>query len=147
MFRKPAYRETQATRDAAMRSPAVIAFGTGSIGLRANPNVRAVVGYDLASLPGGHRRVFVGNDVAKSPNGAEVWARLRAGEFVSGEVLRRAQAGAKDWLEATDTPILGPNGWLLKVVKFAYAITAKKNGTSRLPRMIDEMPVSVMTAA
>ncbi|GJD74645.1 methyl-accepting chemotaxis protein [Methylobacterium goesingense] len=146
MFRKPAFNETQATLDALTRSLAIIEFGMDGTILSANPNFLNVVGYDLAALKGKNHRIFVGDDVARSPEYDAFWATLRAGTFVSGEFLRRAQSGAKVWLEATYNPILGPDGKPFKVVKFASDITAKKNEASRLLRMIDEMPVAVMTA-
>ncbi|MCJ2090402.1 methyl-accepting chemotaxis protein [Methylobacterium sp. E-005] len=146
MFRKPTFSATQATLDALTRSLAIIEFSMDGTILRANSNFLAVVGYDLASLQGQHHRIFVGDDAANSWDYAEFWAKLRAGEFVSGEFLRRARSGAKVWLEATYNPILGPDGKPFKVVKFASDITAKKNETGRLLRMIDEMPVAVMTA-
>ena len=146
MFRKHAFNETGATLDALTRSLAIIEFSMDGTILRANPNFLAVVGYDLASVQGRHHRIFVNDDVANSAQYAEFWAKLRAGEFASGEFLRIARSGAKVWLEATYNPILGADGKPFKVVKFASDITAKKNETSRLLRMIDEMPVAVMTA-
>lgn len=146
MFRKPRYNETQATFDALARSLAIIEFAMDGTILHANPNFLSVIGYDLDELTGKNHRIFVGDEVAGSPDYAAFWAGLRAGTFASGEFLRRARSGAKVWLEATYNPILGPDGKPFKVVKFASDITAKKNETSRLLRMIDEMPVAVMTA-
>jgi len=146
MFRRSAYNETQATLDALARSLAIIEFAMDGTILRANPNFLSVIGYELDDLKGKHHRIFVGDEVAGSAAYAAFWTRLQAGAFASGEFLRRARSGAKVWLEATYNPILGPDGKPFKVVKFASDITAKKNETSRLLRMIDEMPVAVMTA-
>lgn len=146
MFRKSAYSVTQATLDALTRSLAIIEFRMDGTILNANPNFLGVVGYDLGSIKDKHHRIFVGEDVANSKDYAEFWAKLRAGEFVSGEFLRKARSGANVWLEATYNPILGPDGKPFKVVKLASDVTAKKNETSRLLRMIDDMPVAVMTA-
>ncbi|WP_209650908.1 MULTISPECIES: methyl-accepting chemotaxis protein [Methylobacterium] len=114
--------------------------------LRANPNFLAVVDYDLASLQGKHHRILVSEETANGPEYDEFWSKLRAGEFMSGEFPRRARSGARVWLEATYNPILGSDGKPFKVIKFASDITAKKSETNRLLRMIDEMPVAVMTA-
>ena len=146
MFRRRTDNSAQVTLDALTRSLAIIEFGMDGTILQANPNFLSVVGYDLAAVEGKHHRIFVEDEIANSPDYAELWAKLRAGEFVSGEFLRRARSGAKVWLEATYNPIPGLDGKPFKVVKFASDITAKKNETSRLLRMIDEMPVAVMTA-
>ncbi|KZC00897.1 Biofilm dispersion protein BdlA [Methylobacterium radiotolerans] len=146
MFRKPAFDENQATIDALTRSLAIIEFGMDGTILRANPNFLAVVDYDLASLQGKHHRILVSEETANGPEYDEFWSKLRAGEFMSGEFPRRARSGARVWLEATYNPILGSDGKPFKVIKFASDITAKKSETNRLLRMIDEMPVAVMTA-
>jgi methyl-accepting chemotaxis protein len=146
MFRRRTDNSAQVTLDALTRSLAIIEFGMDGTILQANPNFLSVVGYDLAAVEGKHHRIFVEDEIASAPDYAELWAKLRAGEFVSGEFLRRARSGAKVWLEATYNPILGLDGKPFKVVKFASDITAKKNETSRLLRMIDQMPVAVMTA-
>jgi methyl-accepting chemotaxis protein len=146
MFRRRTDNSAQVTLDALTRSLAIIEFGMDGTILQANPNFLSVVGYDLAAVEGKHHRIFVEDEIANSPDYAELWAKLRAGEFVSGEFLRRARSGAKVWLEATYNPIPGLDGKPFKIVKFASDITAKKNETSRLLRMIDQMPVAVMTA-
>jgi methyl-accepting chemotaxis protein len=146
MFRRPTYSEAQATLDALTRSLAIVECGMDGTILRANANFLSVVGYDLAAVQGKHHRIFVEDEIAGGPDYADLWAKLRSGAFVAGEFLHRTQAGGKVWLEASYTPVLGPDGKPCKVVKFASDITARKNETGRLLRMIDDMPVAVMTA-
>lgn len=146
MFRTPKYNEAQAKLDALNRSLAIIEFAMDGTILHANPNFLAVVGYSLDELKGKHHRVFIEDHVAASPAYAEFWATLRSGEHVSGEFMRLDKAKRRVWLEATYNPILDAQGKPDKVVKFATDITVKKNETSRLLTMIDDMPVAVMTA-
>ena len=146
MFRKAIFNEAQATLNALVRSMAIIEFNLDGTILRANANFLAVVGYDLAEIQAKHHSLFVDEEIARSADYGSLWTKLRNGEFVAGEFQRKSRTGAKVWLEATYNPILGPDGKPYKVVKFANDITAKKKETNRLLRMIDEMPVAVMTA-
>lgn len=146
MFRKPSYSESQATLDAFGRSMAIIEFRLDGTILRANDNFLAVVGYDPRAVEGRHHRIFVEDTIADGDDYALLWQKLRAGEFVSGEFPRKSRSGAKVWLEATYNPVMDADGKPIKIVKIATDITAKKNENSRLLRMIDDMPVAVMTA-
>ncbi|MFY9293927.1 MAG: PAS domain-containing methyl-accepting chemotaxis protein [Methylorubrum rhodinum] len=146
MFRKPTYNEAQARLDALDRSLATIEFAMDGTVLNANRNFLAVVGYALDEIKGKHHRMFCDADYVASAEYATFWAKLRDGEYASGEFARRDKTGKRVWLEATYNPILDAAGKPERVVKFAADITAKKNETSRLMTMIDGMPIAVMTA-
>ncbi|MCJ2012509.1 methyl-accepting chemotaxis protein [Methylobacterium sp. J-076] len=146
MFRRSKYNESQSTIEALDRSLAIIEFGMDGTILTANANFLSVVGYELAELQGRHHRIFIEEDAARSPEYEQFWAKLRAGEFASGEFMRLDKDKRRVWLEATYNPGLDQAGKPVKVVKFAANITAKKNEVSRLLTMIDDMPVAVMTA-
>ena len=146
MFRRAKINESQFVINALNRSMAVIEFAMDGTILTANPNFLAVVGYDLAEVQGRHHRIFMEEASAKAPEYDQFWAKLRAGEFVSGEFMRLDKAKRRVWLEATYNPVLDQDGKPVKVIKFAADITAKKNEVSRLLTMIDDMPVAVMTA-
>ena len=146
MFRKPTYNEAQARLDALDRSLATIEFAMDGTVLSANRNFLAVVGYGLEEIKGKHHRIFCDPDYSGSADYVEFWAKLRGGEYASGEFARRDRQGKRVWLEATYNPVLDASGKPERVVKFAADITAKKNETSRLLTMIDGMPVAVMTA-
>lgn len=146
MFRRTAYNEAQAKLDALDRSLAIIEFSMDGVIQYANQNFLAVVGYSLDEIRGKHHRIFVEESVARTPDYEAFWTKLRSGDFVSGEFMRLDKAERRVWLEASYNPVLGADGKPAKVVKFASDITAKKNETSRLLTMIDDMPVAVMTA-
>lgn len=146
MFRRSTFNEAQATLDALSRSQAIIEFSMGGAILGANKNFLDVVGYDLVSILGKEHRIFVDEREATDPSYAELWSKLRAGQYISGEFLRKARSGANVWLQASYNPVFGADGKPFKVVKSACDVTSAKNETSRLLRMIDDMPVAVMTA-
>ncbi|WP_289015476.1 PAS domain-containing methyl-accepting chemotaxis protein [uncultured Methylobacterium sp.] len=146
MFRKTSQNEAQAKLDALDRSLAIIEFSLEGAILHANQNFLAVVGYSLGEIRGKHHRIFVEDGAANGSEYQAFWNKLRGGDFVSGEFMRLDKDKRRVWLEATYNPVLGTDGKPTKVVKFASDITAKKNETSRLLTMIDDMPVAVMTA-
>ncbi len=146
MFRRPKFSESQFVIDAIDRSMAIIEFEMDGTILTANTNFTKVVGYDLSEIKGKHHRIFIEDTIAKSAEYEQFWAKLRAGEFVSGEFMRLDKNKRRVWLEASYNPVLDQDGKPLKVIKVAADITAKKNEVSRLLTMIDDMPVAVMTA-
>ena len=125
---------------------AIIEFGMDGTILSANSNFLAVVGYELAEIKGRFHSIFIEESAAKSPEYQQFWAKLRAGEYVSGEFMRLDKSKQRVWLEASYNPVLDQAGTPVKVIKVASDITAKKNEVSRLLTMIDDMPVAVMTA-
>ncbi|GJD32856.1 Biofilm dispersion protein BdlA [Methylobacterium adhaesivum] len=146
MFRRSTYTEAQAKLDALDRSLAIIEFTLDGTILSANENFLAVIGYTLAELKGRKHSLFVEDNVAAGADYKAFWDQLRSGKHVAGEFMRLDKAKRRVWLEATYNPVYDAAGKPVKVVKFASDITAKKNETSRLLTMIDDMPVAVMTA-
>jgi len=108
------------------RTQAVIEFDLDGTVLVANELFLAATGYTLAEVQGQHHRMFCPPSLLKSPDYEALWAGLRAGFPASGEFLRLNRQGRPVWLQATYTPILGPDGNPWKVVKFAVDITAAK---------------------
>lgn len=127
---------------AIMRAQAVIEFDLDGMILTANDNFCATLGYDLDEILGQHHRMFVGEAFAKSPDYAEFWANLGRGNFVSGEFLRYGKDGSEVWIQASYSPILGPDGNPVKVVKFATDITAQKRVTADAKGQIDAISQS-----
>ncbi len=146
MFGRVKFNESQSLIDALDRSLGIIEFAMDGTILRANANFLAVVGYDAGEVQGKHHSIFIEEAAARSSDYKKFWTTLQSGEFVAGEFMRLAKGHRRVWLEATYNPIFGPDRKLIKVVKFASDITAKKNEVSRLLTMIDDMPVAVMTA-
>jgi methyl-accepting chemotaxis protein len=146
MFRRSIQSDAQYKLDALNRSLALIEFDLDGKILEANQNFLTTVGYTREEIVGRHHRMFVDDSTADSAEYAELWSRLRKGEFLSGEFLRIGKGGTRVWLEATYNPVLNAQGNPVKVMKLASDITVKKNDANRLMTMIDKMPIAVMTA-
>ncbi len=112
--------------EAISRSNAVIEFDTQGIILDANQNYLDIIGYDKEELIGQHHEIMVGNDAAQSSDYKNLWIKLAAGEFVSGEFTRFTKSGEKVILKGVFNPIFDINGKVIKIVKFANNITQEK---------------------
>ncbi|MCJ2137838.1 methyl-accepting chemotaxis protein [Methylobacterium sp. J-026] len=146
MFKRTTYSESQAKIDALNRSLAIIEFNMDGHVTSANENFLKLMKYALDEIIKKHHSIFVDDASVKSDDYAAFWAKLRSGEYVTGEFLRLDKEKHPVWLEATYNPILDASGKPVKVIKFASDISVKKNQIDRLMSMIDNMPVAVMTA-
>ncbi|SMC28043.1 methyl-accepting chemotaxis sensory transducer with Pas/Pac sensor [Andreprevotia lacus DSM 23236] len=108
---------------------AVVEFDLGGHILYANEQFLDSMGFALDEVVGQHHRMFCLPDYAESPEYAAFWAALAQGYAKSGEFLRVNREGEPVWLQATYTPIKGPNGVPYKVIEFASDITAAKRKT------------------
>jgi methyl-accepting chemotaxis protein len=121
------------------KSQAVIAFTpTGEI-ITANDNFLSVMGYRLDEIRGRHHEMFVAPDFARSAEYREFWARLGRGEFQAAEYPRLGKGGREVWIQATYNPILDYSGHVLKVVKYATDITARKQAVDILGQRLAKM--------
>jgi len=108
------------------KSSAVISFTPGGTILDANDNFLDAMGYTLDEVKGRHHSIFVAQDERDSEGYNGFWRDLGAGRFKSGQFRRVAKDGGDVWIQATYNPIPGPDGRVLKVVKFASDITEQK---------------------
>jgi methyl-accepting chemotaxis protein len=116
----------KAVLDAIHRVQAIIRFRPDGTILHANQNFLTAMGYTLPEIEGRHHRIFVDAAYAASPEYAAFWRKLQSGEFHSGEFKRIARDGSEVWIHGSYNPILGPDGSVQEVVKFATEITAQK---------------------
>ena len=110
--------------DAIRKSMAVIEFQLDGTILTANDIFLECMGYSLEEIRGKHHRLFVSAAYAASPEYRQFWFDLAQGKFYRGRFERFAKHGESVWLEATYSPILDASGRPVKVVKFAYDISA-----------------------
>jgi methyl-accepting chemotaxis protein len=112
--------------DALSRSQAVIEFDpTGTI-LTANENFLNVLGYRLEEIETRHHSMFIDPAESASPAYRQFWADLASGRFQSNEFRRIGKGGKEVWIQATYNPVMGPGGKVVKVIKFAIDVTARK---------------------
>ncbi|WP_053333642.1 methyl-accepting chemotaxis protein [Gemmatimonas phototrophica] len=105
------------------RSNAVIEFDLDGNILQANDNFLAAVGYTLGDIVGKHHSLFVDESYKNSAEYREFWAKLRRGEFHSGEYKRLARGGKEIYISASYNPIRDRDGKVFKVVKYATDAT------------------------
>ncbi len=118
--------DAEATLRALSRAQAMIEFALDGTVLTANDTFLATMGYSLDEVVGRHHRIFVEPAYAQSPDYAEFWRRLAAGEFVRDEFHRLAKGGRDVWLQATYAPVLDRAGRPARIVKLASDVTAQK---------------------
>ncbi|AOY01156.1 PAS domain-containing methyl-accepting chemotaxis protein [Jeongeupia sp. USM3] len=107
------------------KSMATIEFRPDGTIVDANANFLATVGYRLDEIVGKHHRIFCSAQLAGSAEYAAFWQKLQRGEFVSGQFRRVRNGGQPVWLEASYNPVFGPDGRLVKVIKFAQDISER----------------------
>lgn len=105
------------------RAQAVIEFDLDGKILFANSNFLNLMGYGLKELMGQQHRIFVEPKEAASSAYADFWRGLKAGNYQTAEYKRLTKSGKEVWIHATYNPIKGPDGKLIKIVKFASDIT------------------------
>lgn len=105
------------------RAQAVIEFDLEGHILFANPNFLNLMGYSLTEVIGKHHRIFVDPKEVASKGYSDFWQRLREGQYQTAEYKRLTKNGQEVWIHATYNPIKGPDGKVLKIVKFASDIT------------------------
>ncbi|MGQ0597045.1 methyl-accepting chemotaxis protein [Aquabacterium sp.] len=108
------------------RVQAVIEFNLDGTVLTANDNFCKVMGYRLDEIQGRHHSMFAAPGYADTPAYRQFWAKLNNGEYDAGEYKRVGKGGKEVWIQASYSPIIGPNGRPVKVVKYATDITAQK---------------------
>jgi methyl-accepting chemotaxis protein len=103
---------------------AIIEFGVDGSILRANDVFLELFEYERHEIEGKHHRIFVDDKYAGSEEYTQFWNNLAQGSINRGRFERFTKTGNSVWLEATYAPVLDPKGRSLRVVKFAYDVTA-----------------------
>jgi methyl-accepting chemotaxis protein len=112
--------------DALDRSQAIIEFQPDGTILAANANFLTAMGYTLSEVRGQHHAMFVETAQRDSAEYRAFWDALRRGTFQSAEFKRIAKGGRPVWIQASYNPMLDRTGRVVKVVKFATDVTARK---------------------
>ena len=107
------------------RAQAVIEFTPSGDILTANENYLKTLGSQLSEIVGKHHAMFCEPDYVRTDDYKRFWERLRNGEFFSEEFTRIGRAGNRIYIQASYNPILGPDGKVIKVVKFATDVTGR----------------------
>jgi methyl-accepting chemotaxis protein len=108
------------------RAQAIIEFNLDGTIVTANRNFLDAMGYTLAEIQGKHHSMFVEPAVREGADYKQFWARLRSGEFQSGEYKRIGKGGKEVWILASYNPVLDEKGEPFAIVKFATDVTQQK---------------------
>ena len=82
--------------------------------------------YTLDEIKGRSHSLFVTDAYRASSDYRAFWDKLNAGQFVADKFLRVGKGGKEVWIQASYNPIMGADGKVAKVVKFATDITAQE---------------------
>jgi methyl-accepting chemotaxis protein len=107
------------------KSQAVIEFNLDGTIITANDNFLKTLGYRLDEIKGKHHGMFVEPAYRDSAAYREFWDSLRRGDYQAAEYKRLGKGGNAVWIQASYNPIMGADGKLAKVVKFATDTTAQ----------------------
>lgn len=118
---------------------AVIEFFPDGTIRHANDLFLGAMGYKLEEVVGKHHSMFMPDGEAEKPEYAKHWEVLRAGTFHSGEYRRRTKDGSDIWIAASYTPVIGPNGTTVKVVKYATDITPRIRAVAGLREALAQL--------
>ncbi len=126
MFRNRQQNNDILTLRALDSAMAVIAFDPAGTILEANRNFLSVTGYSFDEIRGRHHSMFVEPRERESVEYRAFWNDLREGKLRAGQFRRFGKDGSEFWIEASYNPIKGPDGKVLRIVKFAAEVTDRK---------------------
>ncbi len=119
-------KELNNTYTAINQSTAIIEFDPNGNIIKANQNFLSIMGYTLEEIVGKHHSIFVSANQRNSQDYMNFWHNLQKGVFQSGEFKRVNKIGNELWVHGSYNPVVGKNGRVYKVVKFATDITQTK---------------------
>ncbi|MFZ5708910.1 MAG: methyl-accepting chemotaxis protein [Pseudomonadota bacterium] len=138
--------DNEARRSAMARSHAVIEFDRDGNILDASAQFLDLFGYTIEEIRGQHHRILCSSEETTSPAYAAFWKRLRDGQFDKRDYRRLGKGAREIWISASYNPILGSDGRVAKVVKFATDITGRKRATDILMRALERLAAGDLTA-
>lgn len=127
------------------RTQAVIHFTTDGTILQANANFLAALDYTADAVIGRHHRIFVDPTYAASPEYADFWHRLRAGDIFTDQFPRLTRTGRRIWIQATYAPVLDAGGKITRVVKVATDVTARRDAVESLAQGLERLSEGDLT--
>lgn len=122
---------------ALMRTHALIEFEPDGKIITANQNFLDAMEYRLDELKGRRHEMFLAPQDRDSAAYRDFWTNLSRGNPQSGEFKRIAKSGREVWLEAAYTPVHDNTGKVVKIIKLATDITARKSRLTALEGQID----------
>ncbi|MEI5672158.1 MULTISPECIES: methyl-accepting chemotaxis protein [Nocardioides] len=144
---KLANAEIRARVNAVDRAQAVIEFDLDGLVLDANENFLRTIGYSLREIVGQHHSTFCDAEYTRSTEYRDFWLRLGKGEVIAGRFHRKGKYDRDVYIQATYNPVLDLSGKPVKVIKYAYDVTAEVEREHRIDSGTQEMTSSVRDLA
>lgn len=117
----------------------VIEFDLEGKVVTANRNFLSAMGYTLREIQGQHHSFFCTAEYTRTHEYRDFWLRLNEGEFISGRFHRIGKFDRDVWIQATYNPIRDVNGKVVKIIKYAYDVTAEVELQRRIEAKSREM--------
>ncbi len=136
--------ESASRVEAISRSLAVIEFDLDGNVLAANDNFLRTMGYSMREIGGQHHSMFCTGEYLVSPEYRDFWLRLGQGQSFSGRFQRVGKFGREVWLQASYNPVLNLRGEPVKVVKYAYDVSAHVLRENAVASKSEEMAAAVV---
>jgi methyl-accepting chemotaxis protein len=118
---------------------AVIHFTPDGTILQANANFLAALEYEAEAVIGRHHRMFVDPTYAMGSEYARFWDRLKTGEVFADQFPRITRTGRKIWIQATYAPVFDDAGRVVRVVKVATDVTARREAVEDVARGLERL--------
>ncbi len=122
---------------------AVIEFDLDGKVLSANDNFLRTMGYSPREISGQHHSMFCGPDYILSEEYRDFWLRLNKGESFTGRFHRVGKFNRDVWIQATYSPIFNLKGEPVRVVKYAYDVSAQVKLEQQIKSKTDDMTRTV----
>lgn len=130
--------ESEGILKAIDQGQAMVEFNMDGTVRNANAIFLSAVGYRLDEIKSQHYRMFCPTASANSGECVAFWQKLNRGESDAGLYQWLGKGGKACWLQATFTPILDVSRKPYKVVTFATNITAQKQASADMERLVVE---------
>jgi len=121
------------------QSQAIIEFAPDGTIHHANERFLTAMGYHESEVIGQHHRMFCDPQYRETPDYAQFWKRLQAGEFISDNFVRIGKGGKRVWIQAAYTPVFSSRGVVYGVIKVASDITSRMEAVSQLSENIGRL--------
>lgn len=141
--------QLQAQLAAVDQAMAVIEFNMDGTIVTANQNFLVTLGYTLDEIQGKHHSMFVEEEYRRSQAYRDFWAQLNRGEFQAAMYKRIGKGGKEVWIDARYSPIPGPNGLPIKVIKYASDVTERcksEAAAAEKTAIVENAPINIMLA-
>jgi methyl-accepting chemotaxis protein len=135
--------DIEARLNAVDRAQAVIEFDLDGTILTANENFLRTMGYSMREIAGQHHSLFCTDRYRVSEEYRDFWLRLGKGELIAGRFERVGKFGREVHIQATYNPVLDLAGNPVRVVKYAYDVTADVIRERRVAAGTRDMTASV----